>query len=75
MWRQFNREEIKAAKCTAERVMRRLAIQGAVRGRGYRTTVPDHAGERFAKASIECSVGSFGDSYANALAETIVGLY
>ena len=31
--------------------------------------------ERLAKAGIEPSVGSVGDSYDNALAETIVGLY
>lgn len=31
--------------------------------------------ERFAEAGIEPSVGSFGDSYDNALAETINGLY
>ena len=31
--------------------------------------------ERLAEAGIEPSVGSVGDSYANALAETINGLY
>ena len=31
--------------------------------------------ERLAKAGIEPSVGSVGDSYDNALAETIIGLY
>lgn len=31
--------------------------------------------ERLAEAGIEPSVGSVGDSYANALAETIDGLY
>ncbi|MBB3947424.1 transposase InsO family protein [Rhizobium skierniewicense] len=31
--------------------------------------------ERLAEASIEPSVGSVGDSYDNALAETINGLY
>jgi len=31
--------------------------------------------ERLAKAGIEPSVGSVGDSYDNALAETIFGLY
>ena len=30
---------------------------------------------RLAEASIEPSVGSRGDSYGNALAETIIGLY
>ena len=31
--------------------------------------------ERLAEAGIEASVGSVGDSYGNALAETINGLY
>ena len=31
--------------------------------------------ERLAAAGIEASVGSVGDSYDNALAETIIGLY
>ena len=31
--------------------------------------------ERLAEAGIEPSVGSRGDSYDNALAETIIGLY
>ena len=31
--------------------------------------------ERLAEAGIEPSVGSIGDSYDNALAETVIGLY
>ena len=31
--------------------------------------------ERLAAAGVEASVGSVGDSYDNALAETIIGLY
>ena len=31
--------------------------------------------ERLAEAGVEPSVGSVGDSYDNALAETIIGLY
>jgi putative transposase len=31
--------------------------------------------ERLAEAGINCSVGSVGDSYDNALAETVIGLY
>ena len=31
--------------------------------------------ERLAEAGAACSVGSVGDSYDNALAETIIGLY
>ena len=170
VWKQLHRERIEAARCTVERLMRRLGIQGVVRGKPVRTTIPDPARpcpmdrvnrqfeadrpnalwvsdftfvstwqgfvyvafvidvfarrivgwrvsssartdfvldaleqalhdrkptqsslihhsdrgsqyvsirytERLAKAGIEPSVGSVGDSYDNALAETINGLY
>ena len=169
VWRQLQREGFGVARCTVERLMGRLRIAGAVRGKKYRTTVPDdlamrpmdlvqrdfaatqpdqlwvadltyistHAGfvyaafvidafsrrivgwrvsrslhsdlaldaleqalyarpgsdrlvhhsdrgvqylsirytERLAEAGIEPSVGSVGDAYDNALAETIIGLY
>jgi putative transposase len=169
VWRQLLREGIEVARCTVERLMSRLGVAGAVRGRKFRTTIPDeaaarpvdlvqrdftatrpnqlwvadltyvstHAGfvyaafvidafsrrivgwrvsrslhsdlaldaleqalyahpgtdrlvhhsdrgvqylairytERLAEAGIEPSVGSVGDAYDNALAETIIGLY
>jgi transposase InsO family protein len=171
VWRQLGREGIAVARCTVTRLMRRMGLRGAVRGRSTRTTVPDraapcpldrvqrqfrppqpnrlwvsdftyvatwqgfayvafvidafarrivgwrvsataHAGlvldaleqavherrpvqggglvhhsdrgsqylairytERLAEAGIEPSVGSVGDSYDNALAETVIGLF
>jgi putative transposase len=171
VWRQLNRESIPVARCTVERLMSDLGLQGVIRGKPIRTTVQDkavpcpldhvnrvfhapapnrlwlsdftyvstwsgfvyaafvidayarrivgwrvsrtaHAGfvldaleqalherrpihqgglvhhsdrgsqyvsirytERLAEAGIEPSVGSVGDSYDNALAETINGLY
>ncbi len=169
VWRQLGRERIPTARCTVERLMRRLGIYGAVRGRKPKTTIPDEAAarpadlverdftadqpnqlwvadltyvatwlgfvyvafiidvfsrkivgwrvsrslrsdlaldaleqalwarpdteelvhhsdrgvqyvsirytERLAEAGIEPSVGSVGDSYDNAMAETIIGLY
>jgi len=169
VWRQLQREGHVVARCTVERLMSHLGIAGAVRGRKYRTTIPDelaarpldlvqrdftatrpnqlwvadltyvstHTGfvyaafvidafsrrilgwrvsrslrtdlaldaleqalyarggadglvhhsdrgvqylsisytERLAEAGIEPSVGSVGDAYDNALAETIIGLY
>jgi len=171
VWRQMVREGFGVARCTVERLMAELGLQGVIRGRPVRTTVSDkavpcpldhvnrqfhapapnrlwlsdftyvstwsgfvyvafiidayarrivgwrvsrtaHAGfvldaleqalherrptrkaglvhhsdrgsqyvsirytERLAEAGIEPSVGSVGDSYDNALAETINGLY
>ncbi len=43
VWKQLNREGIKVARCTVERLMRRLGIRGAVRGKVVRTTVADPA--------------------------------
>jgi transposase InsO family protein len=169
VWRQLQREEIAVARCTVERLMRLLGLQGVVRGRKCRTTLSDDSvarpldrvnrqfratrpnqlwvadftyvatwagfvyvafvvdvfarriigwraarsmqtdlvldaleqalwarsdakgvvhhsdrgsqylsirySERLAEAGLEPSVGSIGDSYDNALAETIIGLY
>ena len=171
VWRQLNRESIPVARCTVERLMSELGLEGVTRGKRIRTTVQDKAApcpldhvnrvfhapapnrlwlsdftyvstwsgfvyvafvidayarrivgwrvsrtahasfvlnaleqalyerqpvhrsglvhhsdrgsqyvsirytERLAKAGIEPSVGSVGDSYDNALAETINGLY
>jgi len=41
VWKQLNRERIKVARCTVERLMRRLGLRGVVRGKKVRTTVPD----------------------------------
>ena len=41
VWRQLVREGVTVARCTVERLMRRLGLQGARRGKGVRTTVPD----------------------------------
>jgi putative transposase len=39
IWAQLNREGIRVARCTVERLMRDLGIQGAVRGKTRRTTI------------------------------------
>jgi transposase InsO family protein len=41
VWRQLMREGVAVARCTVERLMRRLGLQGVRRGKGVRTTVPD----------------------------------
>ena len=46
VWRQLNREQIPVAKCTTERLMAKLGICGVVRGKAYRTTIPDLAADR-----------------------------
>ena len=43
VWRQLAREGIVAARCTIARLMRMMGLQGVVRGRTVRTTVPDPA--------------------------------
>ncbi len=41
VWRQMKREGTEVARCTVERLMSRLGLSGAVRGRVVRTTVRD----------------------------------
>lgn len=48
VWLQLNREGIAVARCTVERLMRAMGLQGARRGRRARTTVPDPAAARAA---------------------------
>jgi transposase InsO family protein len=41
VWKQMNREGLRVARCTVERLMKRMGLQGAMRGKVVRTTVPD----------------------------------
>ena len=70
----------------AERPGARCPGAGALRSARHSTSLVHHSDrgvqylsirytERLAEAGIEPSVGSVGDSYDNALAETIIGLY
>jgi len=43
VWKQLNREGVTVARCTVERLMGRLSLQGARRGKTVRTTVPDRS--------------------------------
>ncbi len=46
VWRQLNREQIPVARCTVERLMRSVGLQGAVRGKKVFTTVSDDSQAR-----------------------------
>ncbi len=46
VWRQLNREGIVVARCTVQRLMRELGLQGARRGKVKRTTTPDEQATR-----------------------------
>jgi putative transposase len=48
VWRQLLREGHQVARCTVERRMRALGLQGARRGKRIRTTTPDPGHERAA---------------------------
>jgi len=41
VWRQLGREGVVVARCTVERLMRLLGLQGVRRGKAVRTTIPD----------------------------------
>ena len=44
--KQLRREDIPVARCTVERLMKKLGIAGATRGRRFRTTIPDEQAAR-----------------------------
>jgi len=47
VWRQLRREHVDVARCTVERLMRGLGLQGAMRGRAFKTTtVADQSASR-----------------------------
>ena len=41
VWRQMNREGFAVARCTIERLMRDLGLQGVIRGKSVKTTISD----------------------------------
>jgi hypothetical protein len=43
VWRQMNREGFDIARCTVERLMRDLGLQGVIRGKPVKTTISDKA--------------------------------
>jgi putative transposase len=43
IWRRLAREGTVVARCTVERLMRRVGLRGAVRGKETRTTIADKA--------------------------------
>jgi putative transposase len=46
VWRQLRREGISVARCTVERLMGELGLQGVRRGKPHRTTTPDETTAR-----------------------------
>jgi putative transposase len=56
IWRQLRREEIPVARCTVERLIAKMSLRGAIRGRAFKVTTvandsivrpPDRVGRRF----------------------------
>jgi len=43
VWRQLLREKIAVARCTVERLMRKMGLKGVIRGRPVRTTISEKA--------------------------------
>src|SRR3546814_13731898 len=43
VWRQLRREGFDVVRCTVERLMRAMGLEGAVRGKKLRTTISDRS--------------------------------
>ena len=46
VWTQLNREGLRVARCTVERLMKALGLRGVVRGKTFKTTIPDELADR-----------------------------
>ena len=46
VWKQFKREGFDVARCTVARLMKELGLQGARRGKAFKTTIPDDSALR-----------------------------
>ena len=46
VWRQMQREGFHVARCTVQRLMRVMGLQGVIRGKRVRTTVPNSQSPR-----------------------------
>jgi transposase InsO family protein len=65
VWRQLRREGFTVARCTVERLMASLGLQGAIRGKPVRTTISDkavpcpldHVNRAVPCAKAECPLG------------------
>ncbi len=91
VWKQLRRERTEVGRDRVARLMAELELMGAVRGKTWRTTIPGQVErrpadlvernftarytERLADEQAVVSVGSRGDSYDNALAESVIGLF
>ena len=45
VWRQLKREKLDVARCTVERLMKEMGLQGVIRGKPIRTTFSDKAAD------------------------------
>ena len=65
IWRQLRREGFAVARCTVERLMAGLGLQGVIRGKPVRTTISDkaascpldHVNRQFHGTKAECALG------------------
>ena len=63
VWRQLLREGFDIARCTVERLMKNMGLQGVIRGKRLRTTVPD----KFAPCPLDHVNRQFRSPRPNAL--------
>jgi putative transposase len=53
VWRQLHREGTAVARCTVERLMGELGLEGERRGKTHKTTTPDRRGQSYRFSSSE----------------------
>jgi putative transposase len=58
VWRQLGREGFSVARCTVARLMREMGLEGVVRGKQPRTTIPAEALDEFLQSAHTGSVAT-----------------
>jgi hypothetical protein len=66
IWRQLRREGFDVARCTVARLMKDMGIQGIIRGKPQKTTIPDK--------KLPCPMDKVNRQFQGASAEHAVGV-
>ena len=81
VWKQLHREGKPVARCTVARLMRKLGLQGVIRGKTWKTTKPDTSSPRpadlvdrqFQVGAVDhlLAAGASGEKYVDLLADAV----
>ena len=62
-WKQLNREHIRVARCTVQRLMRQMGLCGLTRGKAFKVTTAD--GKTMSFDAFECAIHALAPQCAH----------